>query len=68
MCRDVVNGERAYCLLALFNQCKLDFPGGPVVKIPHFRYRGACSIPDQRAKIPHASQSKPKKHKTETML
>ena len=38
-----------------------DFPGGPMVKIPHFQYRGACSIPDQRAKIPHASQSKNQK-------
>ena len=31
-----------------------DFPGGPVVKIPCFHFRGHGSIPGQGTKIPHA--------------
>ena len=37
-----------------------DFPGGPVVKTPHFQCRdagGLGSIPVQGTKIPHAAQS-----------
>ena len=33
-----------------------DFPGGPVVKTPHFQGRGMGSIPGQGTKIPHAMQ------------
>ena len=33
-----------------------DFPGGPVVKTPHFQCRDTGSSPDQGTKIPHAVQ------------
>lgn len=33
-----------------------DFPGDPVVNIPHFQHRGTGSIPGWRTKIPHAAQ------------
>ena len=33
----------------------MDFPGGPVVKTSSSKVRVASSIPDQGAKIPHAS-------------
>ena len=35
-----------------------DFPVGPVVNIPPPNERDVGSIPDQGAKIPHASQPK----------
>ena len=38
-----------------------DFPGGPVVKISPSDAGGIGLIPDQGAKIPHASQPKKKK-------
>ena len=31
-----------------------EFPGGPVVRTPHFHCRGAGSIPGQETKILHA--------------
>ena len=37
-----------------------DFPVGPVVNIPPPNERDVGSIPDQGAKIPHASQPKTK--------
>ena len=40
-----------------------DFPGGPVVKISPSDAGGIGLIPDQGAKIPHASQPKKKNHK-----
>ena len=45
------------------HNCSLgDFPGDPVVKTLPSNAAGAGSIPDQGAKIPHASQ--PKQNKT----
>ena len=38
-----------------------DFPGGTVVKISG-SFRGAGSIPDWGAKIPHVSRPKPPEH------
>ena len=32
------------------------FPGGPVVKTPHFKAGGAGLLPGQETKIPHAVQ------------
>ena len=45
-----------------------DFPGGPVVKASLSNAEGAGSIPAQGAGIPHASQPKKPKHKTEATL
>ena len=39
-----------------------DSPGCPVVKTSPFNTEGAVSIPDQGAKLPHASQSKKPEH------
>ena len=39
-----------------------DFPGGPVIKTLPSNAGGVCLIPDQGAKIPHASW--PKKNET----
>ena len=44
-----------------------DFPGGPVVKTPHFQCKGMGSISGQGTKIPHAmwqGQSIKKKKKS----
>ena len=43
----------------------MDFPGGPVVKTSSSKVRVASSIPDQGAKIPHASWLK---SQTKTMV
>ena len=40
-----------------------DFPGGPVVKTPHFHCRGVGSTPGRGAKIPHAARCCQKKKK-----
>ena len=32
-----------------------DFPGGPVVKTPHFQCRGYALIPGWGTKVPHAA-------------
>ena len=45
-----------------------DFPGGPVVMTLLSKAGGVGSIPGQGPKIPHASQPKKPKHKTEAML
>ena len=45
-----------------------DFPGGPVVKASLSNAEGAGSIPAQGAGIPHASQPKKPKHKTEAIV
>lgn len=45
-----------------------DFPGGPLVKALRFSAGGAGSIPDQGARIPHASGPKKSKHKMEAIL
>ena len=45
-----------------------DFPGGPVVKTPHFQCKDAAgegSIPGRGAKIPHAVDAVQKKKKRE---
>ena len=47
---------------------KRDLPGSPVVKTSPSNAGGSGSIPGQGAKMPHASQSKKPKHKTEAML
>ena len=38
---------------AIYKNTESDFPGGPVVKTPHFHCRGAGSIPGRGAKVPH---------------
>ena len=43
-------------------ECRGHFPGGPVVKTSPSNAGGVGSIPDQRAKIPHATRPK---HKAE---
>ena len=40
-----------------------EFPGGSVVKTPHFHWRGTGLIPDQETRISHATQ--PKINRTE---
>ena len=45
-----------------------DFPGGPMVKTLPYNAGGAGSNPGQGARIPHASQPKKPKHKTEAIL
>ena len=45
-----------------------DFPGGPVVMTSPSKAGGVGSIPGEGPKIPHASQPKKPKHKTEAML
>ena len=47
---------------------KRDLPGSPVVKTSPSNAGSASSIPGQGAKMPHASQPKKPKHKTEAML
>ena len=49
-------------------ECPWDFPGGPVVKTLPSNAGGVGSIPGQTARIPHASQPKKPKHKTEDIL
>ena len=46
---------------------KRDFPGSPVVTTSRSNAGGAGSIPGRGAKMPHASQPKKPKHKTEVM-
>ena len=45
-----------------------DFPGGPVVKTSPSKAGGVGLIPGRGVKIPHASQPKTPKHKTEAIL
>ena len=45
-----------------------DFPGGPRVETLPSSTGHECSIPSQRAKLPHASMAKKQKHKIETLL
>ena len=45
-----------------------DFPGGPAVKTSPSNAGGVGSIPGWGANIPHASQPKKPKHKTEAVL
>ena len=42
-----------------------DYPGSPVIKIPHFHFRrhGGDPIPGQGTKIPHATENSQKKEK-----
>ena len=50
-------------------ECKSwDFPGGPVVKTSPSNAGSVGLIPGQGAKIPHVSQPKNQKHKTEAVL
>ena len=44
---------------------KVDFPGGPLVETASSSVGGVGSTPGLGAQIPHASQSKIAKHKTE---
>ena len=46
----------------------MGFPGDAVVKNLPASAGGTGSIPGQGAKIPHASQPKNQKHKTEALL
>ena len=55
------SGQNCYSVLLKVPSLKFyirDFPGGPVVKTPHFNSGGEGSIPGQGAKIPHASWPK----------
>ena len=45
-----------------------DLPGGPVINTSPSSAEGASLILGQGVKIPHASESKKAKHKTEAML
>ena len=45
-----------------------DFSGGPVVKASLPNTGGACLIPGQGAKTPHASWARKPKHETEAVL
>ena len=44
---------------------KGDFPGGPVVKTPHFHSRGTGSVPGRGTKILHAAWPKKKNRERE---
>ena len=53
------------CLVQCLSQEAViwNFPGGPVIKTPHFQCRGMGSIPGWGTKIPRASAARPKKKK-----
>ena len=57
--------------IEIYCKSKIDtggFPGGPVVKTSPSSAGGAGSIPGWGTKIPHASQPKKQKCKTEAIL
>ena len=45
-----------------------EFPGGPVLRTPHFHCQGPGSIPGQGTKIPQAAQHDQKRKKKKKIL
>ena len=50
-----VDGYHSFLVMAS-KMLNWDFPGGPVVKTPHFQCKGCNLILDQGTKILHAAQ------------
>ena len=43
----------------------MDFPGGPVLRIPGFEHRGMCSTPGWGTRIPQAAKTLKPRNKVE---